>query len=770
MVRFLLLIIRHSFVFILIIIGVTIFLGIKAASISIDPDFYSIYPKDTPRVKTLEAETGIIDSPEMHLYLAVEAEDKMTAEKIRLFAGVVDLIKADPRVESCISPFNFITFRNDRGRLSIEPLAPSLPSNNAEADEFIQRLISEPLAQGFVTAKEGRVLSALFVNTRDADAVEFTQDFEDIIKPLRAEFRVMYSGDLPLVSKTSSYISRDLFLLLALAGIVILIVLFLSFRAVRAVILPIITVVFGVIWSLGFSAILGYKLSVVSIALPTIVLAVGSSYTVHILSEYFRGFGSSGEHNDTDLEISNAVSHVMKTIIMAGVTTIIGFSSLLLTSIGPLREFGVSISLGILSCIILSLFFLPALLSKLSPPHINKKKDIAAGYVNRITIILSGFVVRHFRILIIAFGAVILLAVFLYPEISRKVDYIDYFPSEDQITSDSYEIIENSGGSQTLNITFKAPDGASGYFLRPEVIKRFISMQKQIIDNEDVLSLMSFYSLLEQINEVMFYKDEPPENKGLIMLLSRYVKLIMENDVTYASDTALVNDDYTQMTIFLRVYDSTTGKYIADKDIIKLVEQLEDVVDEYISTDEGVYYWGNSLLFYEVGNKIQKDQLFATIVAMLLIVIVSMVFFKSFLLSILTLIPLIFAISLNYILMVLLNIPLDVTTVLVANVAIGVGVDDAIHFILQYRAILKKTDRDSHEAVKNSLQITGRPIILTTVSIVAGVIILVFASFKPIVYFGLLVSISLAAAMVSTLFILPAFLVAFRRSFFIYLK
>ncbi len=246
-------------------------------------------------------------------------------------------------------------------------------------------------------------------------------------------------------------------------------------------------------------------------------------------------------------------------------------------------------------------------------------------------------------IFIVLFIISLLLAVFLYPEISRKVDYIDYFPSSDKIVSDTYKIFENSGGGQSLNITFKAPAGAENHFLQKDVMNQIEDLQDAISNNENVIGLMSFYTILEQINGVMFNRNGLPEKQGLILLLSRYFKLMGDRDITYAADADFIDSEFSQITIFLKVFDGKTGKVIADRDILHLIDDLQAMIDVYIPDTETSYIWGNTVLFFEAGNQIQHDQLFSTLLAMILIVFVSMIFFRSLLLGMLSLIPLVFA-------------------------------------------------------------------------------------------------------------------------------
>ncbi|MBI9109015.1 MAG: MMPL family transporter [Spirochaetales bacterium] len=749
--------IKHANFIIIVILLITVVMGVLASGVVFNPDYYNIYPDKNERSEVLLEETGISEELDMYLMVSVKSDDALSIRKLEVFFDVLQELEAHPAVSDCISPFDFITFRNEAGRLSVERMVSHPPRNEEELADFRERLLSEPLAQNTVVSDMGKTLTAFLINTSIDDPAGFMMEFERIIEPLLAEFEVLYTGDAPFSYHTAEYLQRDLLVLVVLAFLVILIVLYFSFRAFRAVFLPLITVGIGALWAIGFSTAIGYDLTIVSIILPIIILAIGSSYTVHILSEYFRSYnvedGVSG--------IAEAVSHVVLTVILAGVTTMIGFSSLLFTSIGPLKEFGLSVSFGILTCVILSIFFLPALLSKLSPPRKVHKEKIHKDFITKIVVKLGEIVDRRYLLLFVGFFVIVISAFFLYPEISRKVDYIDYFPGEDKIVLDTYEMLEDSGGSQALNITLKAPDGTENYFIRDDVIKKILLMQEAFSEDINVIGLTSYYTILKQINKVMTGEDEFPEKKGLILLLSRYFKLLGEGgkDITYGSQADFINDDYSQVTLFIKVFDGETGKIIAAEDTLSLLENFKGIVGEFIPEVSEVYYWGNTMINYDAAAQIQKDQLFSSFLSMVLIFAVSSIFFRSFRLGSVSLIPLVAAIAFNYIIMVVFKIPLDVTTVLVSNVAIGVGVDDAIHFILQYQKQLVVTKQDCRAAISKTFLITGRPIVLTTISIVAGFMVLGFASFKPIVFFGILVSISLFAAMFATLIFLPAFII-----------
>ena len=763
-------IIKHSNIMLAFILAITAVMGFFALKISFDPNFYCIFPENNKRSITLTEETGITETLNMAMLLSVHADDAISIDKLKLLYEFICKIENNKYVKNCITPFNFITFQNKNKRLSIEKIASKPPQTQQELEDFRNRLLNEKLARGNVVADGGKTLNIFITNTSIDEPAEFIKNFEDLLKPLEGHFEISYTGDAAFSDHTATYLQRDLFVLVILAAIVILFVLYISFRAFRAVFLPFLTVAIGAIWTIGFSALIGFKLTVVSVVLPIIILAIGSSYTVHILSEYFRVY--NGDDKETGIGI--AVSHVVKTVIFAGLTTIIGFCSLLFTSIRPLREFGLSVSFGILSCVILSILFLPTLLSKFSPPRKEHKKIFQSDkdILKQIIHSLSRFVEKFYIFLFILFFIIIVIAYFVFPEIKRKVDYVDYFPSSDELVEDTYKLIETSGGGQYYNITIKAPTASKNYFIQDEVVEKMINLERQLLSLDDVIDVTSYYSIMSEINYVMNGDNSFPASKGLVMLLSRYFKLLedSENVLTYGADADFINKDNSQISLFLKVYNSKTGGILAAEDVKNLIDKIESTIQPYIEDDAKSYHWGNSVINYDGAVQVQRDQISSTIISMVLIFIVAAIVFKSAKLGLFSIVPLVFAISFNYILMVIFNIPLDLTTVLVSNVAIGVGVDDAIHFILQYMHQIELLENNKKEAVRQTFFIAGRPIILTTVSIVAGFLVLGMASFKPIIFFGILVSMSLLAAMLATLIFLPSFILVLNKIKLIFLK
>ncbi|MDC7127158.1 MAG: efflux RND transporter permease subunit, partial [Spirochaetales bacterium] len=338
--------------------------------------------------------------------------------------------------------------------------------------------------------------------------------------------------------------------------------------------------------------------------------------------------------------------------------------------------------------------------------------------------------------------------------ITHQADYIAYFPSDDPVVKNNELILGYTGGAQSMNVTLKAPEGSDGYFLHPENLEKLNEIENKLQKLPNVQKITSFSTMLKNANRVMQGKYELPENKGLIMLLSRYLKLVNGQGIS----GTFISNDFNSVTIYIRTYDQENMKYITEAGIKTLSEQVDNIVSENISTDVDYALWGDTVLFMSASQIMNKEQVFSTDLSLFVVFLITSIVFKSVKFGLVSLVPLLTGIMTYYITMAVVGIPMDMTTIMVTNIAIGVGVDDSIHFLLRLRRQMQIEKSGIEDSFIKTFSVTGRPIILTTLSIIAGLLILCFASFKPIKYFSILVSISLLAAMLGTLLFIAVFI------------
>lgn len=755
--RFIRGILDHSILIIIITIAITVFMAFQAVKVEMDTNFNTLMPQENDRITLIREKLGVETEQSSYLFLSISDDSLFDLELLGTFQNTIDDIMEIPGFESVLSPFNFIYFETDRGRVIPGTLSSTgkAPVSAEELADFEQRINSQSLSENFVVSDGGRAMSAMFLTRSEIENQTLVEEFQRTILPLEQIVDVHYTGELPFKERVAYHLSKDFSILLLLALVAMLAIFWLSFRSVRAVVLPVIVVVIGAVWSVGFMSMVGYPITVVSVIIPSLILTIGSSYTIHVLSEYYRNI--EGGDKDRKQALADAVEHVIRTVIIAALTTMVCFLSLLTTSLQPLQEFGLSISLGIFFCAILALFFLPAVFSLLPTPKAHHQERIHNGFLTRAVTKLGGWSARHYILITVIFFLLFGGFLFAYPHIKHQSDYFSYFPSDDRIIADTKFINRHSGGSQTFNITLNAPDGQASYFLDPKVLNNLDVFETAVSENFSVANKLSFLGILKSMNKAVSGDSAVPDSRGLILLLDRYFRMIPTGKIALGQGSSVISEDGSSVTIYLKLTDSDSYNMLNEdgvREFISFIEaELESAFDESMNPN----LWGSTILLLDSSWLIKHDQFQSTLLSILLGILITAIVFKSFTYSLLAIIPLLSGMFWYFLTLYVSGIPLDMTTILVTNVTVGVGLDDAVHFILQYRN--QRRQNDWKKALQDSLRITGRPIILTTLSLVAGLMMLCFASFKPVIYFGYLVAGTLFSTMIGTMVFIPAAIV-----------
>jgi len=750
----------HAIIILVITAFLTLVLGFFALRITMDSNIQNLVPADD-KVTAILKQHGFEDGTYRTLILAIEGKDKevFDLEGLQLFEKVINEIETLDSIKESISPFNSISFKKDGSRLVVSTagLDGKAPRNQAELDDFKKSFTTDPTLAGIVRSEDSTIISAIFYCNQIENAQLFMQSFSPIIEPLREYYAVYATGDYIFTARTEQYMSKDLSILLALSSVCILVFFYIGFRSLRAVILPFISVLIGTIWSVGLMVVFGIRLTMIGIMMPPLVITLGTSYSIHLLNEYYRSM--PGKMSDGRW-IVLGVRRIAGTILLAAVTTAAGFLSLLTTSLSQTREFGLATAFGIVSCAVLSLFFLPAVLQLLPAPKTRYAALVRKGLLTRF---MGGLAEKIYELRFYVLGLLACTAVIFFilnPKMTHQSDYLNYFPKKEQIVKDLMYLSGRLGSYQPVNITLKAPGNQKDYFLQDDILQKVSEFEQQLLSNPSVQRIRSYPSYLKSINFIMNGEAILPVNRGLSMVVSRLFK-VFDQQTTDAMAKTFINQDYSEITINCIVRNPKTGLLVNDQAFSDLYTFMNASIEEYLPSEIENEIWCNALIYLNLSTIMNRDQLVSVMISMLSIFLITIGIFRSLRYSFIVLVPLAFGLMMNTIFMVAFGIPRDMITLMVSSVAIGVGVDDAIHFMLQYIKQRKRQKHNVRLALVATLRIAGRPILLTTVSIFAGMMVLTAASFKGIAVFGLLVSVVLVSTMVGTLIFIPALLAVF---------
>ena len=748
---------KYAWLIIAGVVAITVFFGWKATQIQVNASVNTMLPENK-HFTELSKQFGSEEKIQDYLMVTAEAPDLFTLEKLAVFDGALQKISKLPGVQVGMTPFNYFTFEKDGKKLAIVTMAEggTVPTTEEELRIFRERIGRDAHARNLILSGDGKALCGLYPIDRLEDYGPLLEETERIIAPLiAAGIEAHVCGTFPFEVAIHNYLLRDLPIFLVVALAAILVSFYLSFRTRRSLFLPVLVVILGCIWTVGFMSLLGFQLTIANIMTPPLVLILGSSYSLHILNQYYRGAKTDAKDKKW---IVNAVEFIIATIFLASSTTVFGFASLLTATLRQLREFGVATGAGIIFCALLAVFFLPAALSLMKPPTKRQQERVMEGGIAHILTRLSHWIIRRRVFVLIGVGVICVGFGFAYGSIRYETDVLSYFRGQLKAVEDNRYLIRKFGGYVYVNLTFSAPEGRQGYFMDPAVLRRVAEVEDFLDKDPDIASIMSFTSYLRLMNRTMEGAYEIPDKKPMIMLLSRYFNALSATPASSGMTSLLLSKEANHITFVFKVYDNERGALTTDESYKRIQKRIEEKMAECLPAEMGRDFWGSTLSVINLGDMLAQNQMSSIGTTALLVFLITALFLRSAKSGAYVLAPMAVGLMLIFIVMAVFHIPLDVVTVTFSSIAIGCGVDNAIHLTIQYRRQRKIWGDDMDLAIEHTLKIAGRPMILTTVSITAALLAFLFSGFRPIMYFGILISLALITTTAAALIVLPVIL------------
>jgi len=387
----------------------------------------------------------------------------------------------------------------------------------AEIAALKKRLLSWDIYRRALVSDDFRatqILIPLDISVEMASRPEIIEGFveiRDIAREMFSGYAEVYVTGLPIISAAINEAMRtDLAVMIPLVAVVVLLVLFFSFRRFTPVILPLIAVLASAIWSMGAMPLFGVKLSVISTVLPVILVAVGSAYGIHIVTHYLEAIKGKSEmtpeeHKDLILALLGKIG---KAVFLAAITTLAGFISFGFTTVVPIREFCYFSTFGVLVSYLLAVILIPSLLI-IRGPRLLETKDKKANFADSA---IAGTFVRitgKRTAVLFATGIIVLLSVWGISKIVLDNVFVEYFKTTTDIYKSDRFIREKFGGSKIISVVAQAEDADT--LLMPEVLVAMDNMGSYLEENvSEVGKVMGFTDLVKRINQV-FNADESPD-------------------------------------------------------------------------------------------------------------------------------------------------------------------------------------------------------------------------------------------------------------------
>jgi len=553
---------------------------------------------------------------------------------------------------------------------------------------------------------------------------------------------VWISGIPYATARLSDLLLRELALLLPATLLVLCAVLAVAFRTVTGVLLPIATVSLALIWTLGVLAWLGLRLDLVTTVLPPLVVTVGFAYAMHVVAEFGARQESAPPGGRTGrLAIAlGAIDEVGVPVLLAGLTTGVGFASLALSPIVAIRRFGLFAMLGVGFAVLAALTFTPAVLALGRGRAVRAPRS--GDWIDRLAEALARLALTRRRLVIAGACAVTVLSLLAARRIEVATEFVGNLDPEAPLRADFEAVNQRLGGANLIQIpvTGEAPEA----FLEPANLRALESLQAWLAQQPEVGGTVSLVDTVKLLNQALH--DGDPAAYAVPETRRQVGQLLLFG----ASEETrrLVDAQHQTANVVVR---STVGD---SRSVALLVQRIRERLAALPAGLHGEPT-GNVVLLGESIDDLSRGQWTSLIVAFAAIYLCLAALFTSWWVGLLALFPNAVPIALYYGALGVTGIPLNPWTSLIGSIALGIAADDTIHFMARFNTEARRL-ADERRALLASLRAVLRPVTFTLLGLCLGFSVLAFSELRSQAQFGLLAAATLALGWAADVTVTPA--------------
>ena len=762
MERLYLFVVNRPKTLLLLLVILTCVFGAFAKDIRLDSSVESLLSQDNPDSQYYAEVRQLFGSDEVGV-VGLLADDIYTAAVLHKITRLTEALENIEGVQEVLSLTNALDPIADV--VEPPPLVTQIPTDQADLDALRETLADRPIYLKNLVSEDGKA-AAINIFFADMDDEEFMQrGIDEQIQAILDTERqtgpeqLFYTGLPRFKVYSARAMQNDLSRFIPLTLLAIVLVLFVSFRSFRGVLLPALTILVSLIWTLGIMVLAGSSLSLGSIALPPLILVLGTAYSLHMVAEYYELARPDGSVREVVLE---ALKKTSPPICITALTTVLGFLSLGVNPLASIRVMGIFSSVGILIAFLLSILLVPAMLMQFRLPA-NPTAAFAPGVTTGLRRI-GRFAIQN-RLSVI--GAALLLAlVAIWNLSSIQVDsnFQSFFRPNDPVRQATDAINEHLVGSMAFYVVI---DGEEKDVMKQwDTLRRIKNLQSYINGLPGVDKTVSFVDYCELLDrgaqsgggELLvgpggeIITAPPPDTLTTFWQEPSQLRAVMQL-VAGSPDSfrSVASPDFTRSNILVRTTLS------GSREISTLAERISTYAQEHFPPDLKVRPTGNLILLTETTGDIITGQIRSLSLAVSIIFVIMSAMFLSARIGLIAMIPNIFPIVIFFGLMGLSGAVLNLGTSIIASIALGIAVDNTVHLMTRLSAEVHATP-DQETALLHTLGTVGKPSLYASVILFLGFLVLYFSTFVPIQEFGMLSAATMVVAFGADVILLPALL------------
>jgi len=606
------------------------------------------------------------------------------------------------------------------------------------------------------------------INTEESTKRDdLVSEVRTVMKQHSSEGSLYLGGTAMIASDMMSYVQNDLNTFGLGVFALFLISLSIVFRSARWVSLPLFCSAGITFLVIGFLGFLDWRVTVVSSNFVALLLIISISLSIHLIVRY-QEVASRGTLSVQKEIVGQTYREMFVPCLYTALTTIVAFASLSVSDIKPVIDFGKMMVLGIIIAFIFIFSALPALMSILEVKLSDTKKDFKYSATLRFSSLTSKF---GNQILVLS-AILLLVAIFGINKLTVENRFIDYFKDTTEIYRGMELLDKKLGGTAPLDLIINQPkevdddtdqefyddfeddfgsdERSNGYWWNTINIKKIEEIHDYLDDKEEIGKVLSIASGIKVAEEL---KDGSELSEFDLAL----IKNLLPEDIKETLLTAYISEDENQVRISTRVLETSRG--LNRNELLSSIEK--DLKNKFDLDGDQFRLTGLAVLYNNMLQSLFSSQIKTIGIVFGVIFLMFIVLFRSFYLALVGMTPNLLAAAVVLGTMGLARIPLDIMTITVAAISVGMAVDNTIHYIHRFKIEFRETN-DYEQSMINSHRTIGRAMFYTSSTIIFGFLVLIVSNFNPTAYFGIFVSLAMLMALVGALTLLPKLLIVFK--------
>ncbi len=697
----------------------------------------------------------LLDDPERSYYEKISEQfgdervvilylkDPRLLEKDKLVSlkEVITQLKQQPFVDRVESLFSVPHLKSIDGYLNKDPYLKVLPKSIDEEQRILSAAVRDPFINNVLLSSNKDVMAvAIILNDHESshDDQFVTSEIDQITDILSVDYTEVFVIGYPYIrTAIVNRIQQEQKSLFPIAIGALLIALFLLLRQFVDILTPILTSSISILWTLGLMGISGIPLNVVTSIVPILLIIVGSTEDIHLLSEFRR---AQKKGLDTQSAIKHMSNRMARTVLLTFITTYVGFLSVGLSRIEVLWQFAIIASTGLLFNYLVTVTLIPSLLAIAGHWQLDGKTRFLRSSENGIAKFYWQWLFRSRWAILFVLLTCALVAAIGIPSIQINHNTIESLGKASEVRKQVEAINTHLAGLETFSIILDS--GIQDTFLKVRYLEEAGEIQNFIAEQGLSRSTTSFTNYLSMLNGVFQELDHSllPEsddevNELMIFLDHNHVK-------------AYVSEDYSRMRILVRHHADSS------RDLKHFVDELTEFFETNLDPGLEARITGSSVLTLSATQAMIKGQLQSILLLLGFFIVIISVLFTDIRVGLLAAIPNAFPVVVLFGIMGYADIPLNIGTAMAAAIVIGIAVDDTMHFMLRYNQELKLSRRQTlamHTTISNE----ALPVLSTSIALIAGFLVFTLSDFQPIVLFGALSALAIATALIADFMITP---------------